>query len=430
MIAFITLFLGLVHGTVPLRLAAAEPVAVVEIYLDDEKVADVYGPPFEAELDLGPEIVPRELVAVARADDGRRLGEVRQWINRPRPGAEASFVLERDRSGLPTSARLVWRRISGAPLSAARVFFDGIPIDAPDPERIAIPRHAPDTAHILLAEVDFLDGGSATAVASFGGVNRGKAEKELTGIPVRVVGKAPAPPADRLAGWLESGGRPLLVAAVEEGPAEVGFVLAGNAQEDLERLDTDGRWPWPWPCPKPLELPAETRFRFTITRPRTVSESGEVVRLFPAAGEYTPKDGRLLYVGARAAFEHADGAPAIAEAVAVSAVATAGRERRRAVVLVLGEGATEMGRLDAARVRRYMARLRVPFFVWRTSDGRVPAALDWPGVVDASTVPRLREAFHALRAELASQRIVWVEGRIEPSRIGLTSRATAFAEAR
>lgn len=53
------------HGTVPLRLAAAEGVAVVEICLDDEKVLDVYGPRFEAVLDLGPEIVPREVVAVA-----------------------------------------------------------------------------------------------------------------------------------------------------------------------------------------------------------------------------------------------------------------------------------------------------------------------------------------------------------------------------
>lgn len=430
MIAFVTLFLGLVHGTIPLRLAAADRVAVVEVYLDDERVADVYGPPFEVVLDLGSEIVPRELVAVARAGDGQRLGEARQWINRPRPGAEASFLLERDRSGRTTSAQLLWRRISGAPLAAARVFFDGLPIDAPDLEHIVIPRHASEIAHFLLAEVDFVDGGSATAVASFGGVNRGKAERELTGLPVRVVGKAPAPPPGRLAGWLEAGGRPLAVAAVEEGPAEVGFVLAGNAQEDFARLDTDGRWPWPWPCPKPLELPPETRFRFTFTRPRTVTEAGEVVRLFPAAGEFTPKDGRLLYVGARAAFEPAPEAPAIAEAVAVSAVATAGRERRRAVVLVLGEGATEMGRLDAARVRRYLARLRVPLFVWRISDKDVPAAQDWPDVVDASTVPRLREAFHALRTELASQRIVWVEGRIEPSRVSLTSRATAFAEAR
>ncbi|MFN7987317.1 MAG: hypothetical protein U0529_07595 [Thermoanaerobaculia bacterium] len=430
MIAFVTLFLGLVHGTVPLRLAAAEGVAVVEIYLDDERVLDVYGPPFEAALDLGPEIVPREVVAVARARDGRRLGEVRQWINRPRPGAEASFLLERDRSGRTVSARLLWRRISGAPLSAARVFFDGTPLEAPDLERIAIPRHAPEIAHFLLADVDFADGGSATAVASFGGVNRGKAERELTGLPVRVVGRAPVPPPDRLSGWFESGSRPLPVAAVEEGPAEVGFVLAGNARDDLARLDSEDRWPWPWSNPRPIDLPQGARFRFSGTEPRTVSEAGETVRLFPACGEFTPKDGRFLRLGAGAALERPPAAPAIAEAVAVSALASAGRERRRAVVLLLGEGATEMGRLDAARVRRYLSRLRVPLFVWRISKEGAPAAEDWPGVVDASTVPQLREAFHALRSELASQRIVWVEGRIEPSRIGLSSRATAFVEAR
>lgn len=429
MIAFVTLFLGLVYGNVPLRLAAAEGVAAVEIYLDDAKVGEV-GSPFEATLDLGPEIVPRELVVVARARDGRRLGEARQWINRPRPGAEASFLLERDRSGQTISARLLRRRISGANLSAVRVFFDGLPLDAPDLERIAIPRYPPETAHFLLAEVDFADGDSATAVATFGGVNRGKAERELTGLPVRVVTKGPVPRPDQLAGWFESEGRPLSVAAVEEGPPEVGFVLAGHATGDLLRLDSEGRWPWPWPCPKPLELPKDARFRFTWTEPHTVSEAGEVVRLFPAIGEFTRKDGRLLNLGARAGLERSPAAPSIAEAVAVSAVASAGRERRRAVVLVLGEGATEMGRLDAARVRRYLSRLRVPLFVWRVSAGTVPAAGEWPGAVDATSVPLLREAFHALRSELASQRIVWVEGRIEPSRISLTDRATAFAEAR
>lgn len=429
MIAFVTLFLGLVHGTVPLRLAAAEAVAVVEIYLDETKVDEI-APPFEATLDLGPEIVPREVVAVARGRDGRRLGEVRQWINRPRPGAEASFLLERDPHGRTTTARLLRRRISGAPLSAVRIFFDGLPLDAPDLERIPIPGHAPETAHFLLAEVDFADGVSTTAVASFGGVNRGSTEQELTGLLVRAVGPGPLPPLDRLAGWFEAEGRRLPVAAIEVGPAEVGFVLAGKARDDLARLDTEDEWRWPWPNPRPLDLPKGTRFRFTWTEPRTLSQTGEIVRLFPAIGEFTAKDGRLLRLGARAGLERPPEAPAIAEAVAVSAVASAGRERRRAVVLVLGEGATEMGRLDAARVRRYLSRLRVPLFVWRISKGAVPAAQDWPGAIDASTLPLLREAFHALRSELASQRIVWVEGRLEPSRIALTSRATAFAEAR
>jgi hypothetical protein len=427
-IAFVTLFLGLVHWTVPLRFAVSESVATVEVFLDDEKVVDL-GPPFEAVLEIGPELVPREVVAVARARHGRRLGEARQWINRPRPGAEASFVVERDGEGRHARARLVWRRISGAPLASARVYFDGLPVDAPDLLRIAIPGHAPSLAHVLLADLTFGDGTAATAVASFGGESRGRSDREPTGFPVRVAKGRALPSPGGLAGWFAVDGRHLAVAAVEEGPSEVGFVLAGRAQEDLGRLDSEDDWPWPFPPPKPLSLGAGTRFRFTTTQ-ATKSTEGEVVRLFTARGEFEPKDGRVLRLAATADLDRGPTAPAIAEAVAVSAIASAGRERRRAVALVLGAGATEMGTLDPARVRRYLSRLHVPLFVWRVSEASVPAAGDRPSVADATTVPWLIDAFHALRTELASQRIIWVEGRVEPSRISITDRALGVSEAR
>ena len=69
--------------------------------------------------------------------------------------------------------------------------------------------------------------------------------------------------------------------------------------------------------------------------------------------------------------------------------------------------------------------------VWRPKvSGEVPAASDWPSVVDASTVEAMGLAFDALRRDLAAQRIVWLEGRHSPSAISLTSKATGVAEAR
>lgn len=107
MIAFVTLFLGLVYGPVTVELSAAPGVARIELSVDGENVAELAAP-WTARLDLGPEIAPRELVAVAKDAEGRPVGEVRQWISRPRPGAEASFVVEKASSGTGRAARLHW----------------------------------------------------------------------------------------------------------------------------------------------------------------------------------------------------------------------------------------------------------------------------------------------------------------------------------
>ena len=96
----------------------------------------------------------------------------------------------------------------------------------------------------------------------------------------------------------------------------------------------------------------------------------------------------------------------------------------------LGEGARDEGRYDADRVRRYLSRLRVPLHVWKTASGEVPAAADWPAAVDASTIGSMGRAFDALRKDLASQRIIWFEGRHAPSTISLTAKAKDVAEAR
>jgi hypothetical protein len=428
-ITFISIFLGLVSGPISIALSAPPEVTRIELHVDDAKVADL-GPPWRASLDLGPELAPRELVAVAFGADGRRLGEARQWVNRARPQADAALALERSRDGRIHAARLVWKSVSGTPPSRVSVAFDGYPVDASDLSRIPVPPHAASVSHVLIADLTFPGGFTATAVAAFGGQRREETERELTPFPVRVRPKVELPAPEELGGWFEAGGRPLAVAGVESGPAEVLFVLAGAARQDLARLTREDAWPWPWPRAKPLELPKGTRYRFVATIPGVVDDAEEATRLFSTTEEYTPRDVAFMRAGSNALPQAPASAPSIAESVAVSALETTVRERRRAIVLLLGEGASDQGRFDAARVRRYLLRLRVPLHVWRTAPGEVPAAADWPEAVDASTVERIGDAFAALRMDLASQRIVWLEGRLSPSAISLTGRASGVAEAR
>ncbi len=451
MIAFVTLFLGLVYGPVTVELSAAPGVARIELSVDGEIVAELAAP-WTARLDLGPEIAPRELVAVAKDAGGRRVGEVRQWINRPRPGAEASFVVEKGSSGTGRAARLHWHSVTGSRPKSIRVSFDGQPLETPDPARIPLPAHSPGTTHILVADVEFEDGLAATAVASLGGEKLDEALEELTAVAIRLGRGARLPKDGRLEGWFRAGEKPLKVAAVEEGPSEVVFVVAGEALDDLRRLMPessldraakrnempDGRGP---NVAKAVEsqadLPRGARYRFLLPTPRIAENPAEVAFLFLASEDFTPADGSFFRIVGNIGGAFRPGTPRVGEAVAVAGLSAAARSRRRAVVLLLGSGAVEGGSIAAEHARRYLTRLGVPLHVWDVSrpsveaereraplaEGLIDARPHWPEAVRASSRSSLVAAFRALEKELSSQRIVWLHGRFNPAKVELTVAA-------
>lgn len=429
MITFLTLFLGITTGGHTVALSASAEVARIELYVDGTRTVEL-GPPWTATIDLGGEIAPRELVAVAFDGKGARLGEARQWVNRATSDAEATFALERDRAGRVVAARLVWRCPSSPDPMAISVTFDGRPIDSTDPDRIPIPSHSASGHHVLLADLTFANRITATAVTSFGGRKTDDTQRELSAVAIRVSPGARLPKAERMEGWFASEGRPLTVAAVEEGPAEVVFVLAGRIRQDLERLAAEDHFPWPWPRPRPLKLADESRFLFMHTCPQEITESRNVTRVFPVSPMHTPEDESFLRLAQTAILNELPTAPQIADSVATSGLAATRRERRRAVVLVLGAEASDTGALGAARARHYLARLRVPLHVWRLSPVESGAAGDWPGALDAFTIDGLGRAFEALRDDLSTQRIVWVEGRLLPSAVEVTPEAAGIVAAR
>lgn len=429
MVAFVTLFLGIAFGVHSVELSAGAEVARIELYIDGTRAVEL-GPPWTVKIDLGGEIAPHELVAVALDGAGRRLGEARQWVNRGTSAAEAAFVLERDGAGQPTAARLVWRCLESPEPTTISVSFDGRPLEVVTPERFPLPAHAPGTAHVLLADLTFPGGITATAIASFGGTRTDDALQELTAVPVRISRGARLPKVEQMVGWFEAGGQTLRVAAVEEGPAEVVFVLAGSVREEFQRLASEDFFPFPWPRPKPLELASRSRFHFKATVPQEILRSGTYTRLYPSSEEYTPAKGSFLQLGENVFLNELEGRPRIAEAVAVSGLSATRRERRRAVVLLLGPDARDESDFDAARARRYLSRVRVPLHVWRVSAEGTSAHADWPDALDASTIEGLGKAFGDLRADLASQRVVWVESRFPPSAVGVTPEARGIVTVR
>src|SRR5207245_8390557 len=96
-----------------------------------------------------------------------------------------------------------------------------------------------------------------------------------------------------------------------------------------------------------------------------------------------------------------------ADALAVAGIRAIANGRRRAVIFLLSDH-PEASRNDPRVVRRYLASIGVPLFVWSLSGPRPDLAERWGDIDDISSVDLLRAAAEEVRRTLASQRIAWV----------------------
>ena len=188
-VAFLSLFLGLTSGDQRVLLAVQGRVAQVQVLLDGREVATLDSPPWIAPLALGPILAPHELVARALDEKGAEIARARQWINMPRPPAEAKILLERDAKGRVRAASIAWQNLLGEAPTSIAVSFDGhrIPIDAL--RRVVIPPYAEDVSHILTVELEFESGVSSRDDLAIGGGAGEEARSELTAVPLRLTAR-------------------------------------------------------------------------------------------------------------------------------------------------------------------------------------------------------------------------------------------------
>lgn len=429
-ISFLTLFFGLLSGPFPVELAVSGPVAAIELTLDGGAAVHLPAPPWKAKLDFGPGLAPHRIVARALDAKGHELARAEEWANLPHPAAKAQIVLEGEKAGPPKAARVAWTNVQGETLASMSLIFDGRPLKVDTEGRAALPAHNLQSLHILAAEVRFTPERTVRADAAYGGQFGSEVATELTAVPLHLR-RGRLPPPGKLAGWLTEGGRPLAVAAVEEGPAQLFVVRVPSPQEMARKLGSKGTPPEDFE----MRLDKEDRVRFLQSSPDRVAGSDEARDLFSLSGAYTALEGGLPWLLRRAG---ANGEPSpegaaetpspeakrIADAVAVAGLEVTTENRRRAVLLVLSGDERDASGYDAAAVRRYLAALRVPLFVW-TLGKPAPGsfAASWGPTEDVSAVKNLYHAFEDLRTELRSQRIVLVEGRHLPQSITLTAAA-------
>lgn len=368
-------------------------------------------------------LAPHELVARALDPGGKELARARQWINMPRPPAEAEILLERDKTGRATAARIAWQILTGEQPVKVDVSFDGRPLKMDALRRVAIPPYAPEVSHVLTVELEFESGMKSRDDVAIGGSAGEEAKSELTAVPVRLAGKRRLEPA-AFSGLLRARGKTLRVVEAEEGGATLWIVRDDSAVEASGRLQNLEGSPFRFPpLSTALELKKDDAVHFLWPRPQAFPMASVPTQLFPSTEGFGRGDGGLAYLLSHVANPSPSSIfPMYADGVAVAGLNAFESFGRRAVLLVLGETNEDASTYGAGNVRRYLELLRVPLFVWTLRE-TAPDVSPWGRMDAVGTSRGARSAYARLRASLESQRIVWVEGRYLPQEIELAEGA-------
>lgn len=426
-IAFASLFLGLVLGHNTVDAIVEGPVAAVEFQLDGEPVARLGKPPWSTRIDLGADISPHELTARALDSSGVEVARARQWLNLPRPGAETQVVLERDDSGRAIAARLSFQSLVGSRPNTVTATLDGKTLPVDGTGRIALPPYDPGTTHLLSAQVAFSESIQSRADVVLGGASGDEAKSELTAIPVRVGNREPETVED-LQGSFEKAGHPLRVVALEEGSALV-LIVRDRGNAEASKVLGGNRYYFPSLARSltyEMRLSREDRMRLMWPVSTHYADPRISSDLFDTSRDFTSKDGGLHWLLTQV-YRPGGNLPEqrFADAAAVAGLEAYQSCARRAVVVVLGTP-TDSSRMPPQSVRRYLQKIHVPLFVWSLVPLTALQLDRWGTVEDVSSIGHLRKAFRALRKDLESQRVVWIEGKHLPQEVELTDRGRAI----
>jgi hypothetical protein len=429
-IAFASLFLGLVLGNNMVGAIVEGPVAAVEFQLDGEAIARVGKPPWSTRVDLGADISPHELTARALDSSGTEVARARQWLNLPRGRAETQVVLERDDTGRAIAARLSSQSLVGSRPVAVTATLDGKTLSVDGTGRIALPPYDSATTHLLSAQVEFSEGVRSRADVVLGGASGEEAKSELTAIPVRVGRRREPEKAEELQDCFEKEGHPLRVVAFEEGPAQV-LIVRDRGNGEASKVLGGNRYYNPSLARAlniEMRLARGDRMRLVWPVSKHYSDPRISSDLFDSSRDFTREFGGLHWLLTQV---YRPGGNVLGQRFA-DAAAVAGLEAyescaRRAVVVVLGTP-TDSSRMSPEAVRGYLEKVRVPLFVWSLVPPAAPDLERWGTVEDISSMDRLRKAFRALKKDLASQRVAWIEGKHLPQQVALTDKGRLLLE--
>jgi len=412
-IVFLTLYLGIVTGHQPIELQADPAVAAIRLEVDGKVVSTLSKPPWQTVVDLGQGIVPQEVVAIGLDANGAEIGRATQAINLPRPVAEADIILQQVANETPVAAVVQWRHLTGEVPKSITLTLDDRRLRLKE-NRATLPPLDMSKPHVLSANLQFSDA-SARKEIVFGGTLADTAETQLTPVDVVETGAVPS----SLDGCFSYNKEPIPAQAIEKGQAQVILVRDPNAGDAMRallpgtvgRLGTyGGNYSVSPLWRSDARLDSDTSLRLLWpTSARVAAPDQPVSILFTCDGDYHDQGGLLWFLVNEKKVADDTSQRQFADAAAVAGVQAMSGGHRRAVVLVL-DSARDSSHFAAQTVRRYLASIGVPLFVWSVTGPRPDLADSWGAVVDVSRRTKLEAATDDLRKNLAAQRVVWLEG--------------------
>jgi hypothetical protein len=409
-VVFLSLFLGLMAGPHVVELQVARGVHLVRLSLEGRPVAVLDQPPWRATIDFGSSIVPGALVAIGYDERGDEIARATQLINVPRPVAEFNISLQNDAEGVPKTAQFKWEHLVAANALSATLMIDGKPVPLDKSGSARLPRLDMKRPHLISGEMRFEDGFSTRRELVVGGELTTTADVEMTPVGVRQTGAAPADLGD----CFTSAGAPIRIGAVENAPALAIFVIDPDPKDPLRTLN-----------PKlvagaSLINRAEARHLYALdsdssmrvivpVAERRQSTNNSTAMLFPPSNDVNADEAGLLWFLTRPYDKFVDDAAPrqFADAVGVAGLNAITGAHRRAVVLVLSPR-DDASAHSARSVRRYLASIGVPLFVWSATGARSELRDAWGDITDISSPEKLQAGVDRLREELKSQRVTWV----------------------
>jgi len=434
-LVFLTFFLGLIAGQNNVALQAGPEIKSIRLLLDGRELAEISQPPWRTNVDLGPSIIPAELVAAGYDAQGNEIARVAQTLNLPRPPAEFVIALQNDAQGTPIAATLRWEHLTAAKPVRSSLTVDKKSIRLDDKASALLPRLDMSHPHLIAAEMSFDGGFRMRRELTVGGTISYTADTQLTAIGVRQL--TVTPPAGST-DCFTSAGSPVRVAAVEDSPALVIVVLDPDPREAVRALSktlnpvaflNGGAAARHW---VPLDRGTRTRLLWPIAKQYKMTSNASAL-LFPPSKDVDAGDAGLVWLLTRKYAEPIDKSEPrrVADAVGVAGLAAITGANRRAVVLALNRG-EDRSMQGGASIRNYLASIGVPLFVWSFTGARPELDDTWGVIDDVSSISKLERAGSRLRAELASQRVAWVAAdpvaalRIQPTgRCGITPVSAA-----
>lgn len=401
-IVFVSLFLGLVSGIQPVEVRIGPDVRSVRITIDGKDAATIREPPWKAKINFGNDILPHQVSAIGCDERGEEIARASQIVNLRRPFAEVAIEVKHE-NATPAAIELIGRHRQFIHPKSARITLDGKRLAVSKSFTARLPRLDWTRPHIISADMRFPDGNVARRELVISGGISYTSGSELTAVVIRRTSET----FGKLDGCFSAGGVALRTAAFERTNALVVVVKdpnAGDAGLALRRMGVTGK-KFFW---EETQLARDSTLRVMFPVAQRFRQQQEESILFEKSVDLDAEEApfaKLLALPFH--FTDFEEPRRVADAVAVAGLETLMPMRRRAVVLVLGNSA-DHSMYKPATVRRYLAAIGVPLFVWSFSGPRPDLAETWGAVQDISNPGSLVEAVAQLRRVLDEQSIVWV----------------------